>query len=105
MRPNMLSHQLHFLRLILPLFFHAVVNTIKNNQFTLHLDSSDISGTQNMFNGLMADSTSCNAANGAGPGCGIKDEDGTGGAPLNEGQGGVWASYWSDEGWSMFCSA
>lgn len=74
------------------------VNESKNNQFTLHTTGGDVAGTSD-FKGIFGDVTNCDASNG-GQGCGILDHHGTAGIPLNDGDGGVWATLWNAEGWS-----
>lgn len=75
-------------------------NKVGNNQYTLHTTGGDISG-ETGFNGTFGDVTSCDSTNG-GQGCGILDVESTGGAGLNSGGGGVWATLWNDDGWSAF---
>lgn len=75
-----------------------LVNNIGNNQFTLHTTGGDIAG-ETGYNGTLGDVSSCDATNG-GAGCGILDGQNTGGPGLNEGDGGVWATLWDDDGWS-----
>jgi hypothetical protein len=73
------------------------VNTDQANQYTLHTGSK---ATCRMGSGARFDGTplgtECRSGNGSNNGCGIRDFDGTAGAPFNAGAGGVVAMLWDE---------
>ena len=71
------------------------VNTDRTNQYTLHTGSEaacNMNPGANFYGNTLG--TQCRSGAGSNTGCGIRDFDGSAGAPFNAGGGGVFVLLW-----------